>query len=58
MTDLALAVNAATCGLQAGRDLNDSDTQYHEVPLLLLTAWLRVADDVVIFNGLLAVGSE
>ena len=58
MTDLALAVNAATCGLQAGRDLNDSDTQYHEVPLLLLTAWLRVAVVVVIFNGLLAVGSE
>jgi len=58
LTDLALTVNAATVGLQAGRGIYAKETTAAEVPLLLATAFFRIASFVLVFNGLLAVAVQ
>lgn len=54
LTDLALCVNAATVGLQTGRQLYDPSTLRTELPLLAICAVVRVSSFVLIYSGLLA----
>ena len=56
LTDMALCVNSATVGLQAGRQVADSSTGRMEVPLMVFCAFVRVSAFVLIYNGLLSIG--
>jgi len=56
ITDVALAVNSATCGLQAGRHLLAAETAHAEAPLILICAFVRVTSFVMSISGLLAIG--
>lgn len=55
LTDLALCVNSATTGLQAGHQFADKLTTRTELPLLAFAAVVRIASFVCIFNGLLSI---
>lgn len=60
ITDVALALNSAAVGVQAGRYLTAAPERLlqAEVPLHLLCAFVRVASFVLISSGLLSIGVQ
>ena len=58
MTDVALFVNSASVGLQAGRQLVELETGFAEAPLIVISTFVRNASFVLMCTGLLAIGAQ